>query len=321
MYWQPALAVQETNAISQGDPEVVHSPAKQALANRLGLEPESIAPDQWGSVILTQASAKDVRIVELLAGALPPAPPKWLMDIESEDHYLQSLRLALAERLHFVRRYADLLTWTEEIDSNVVYSPELLAYLRIVAMRQRVDYEATRKELENLQPSLLENISLSRRAVLQQIIRESAEEDPKGLEHIARLMEDAQRRLVIHSLGKPTQTQQQRAIDDLDELIKKHEEQQKQMQQAQSSGAGGGASPAEESRPSDFKAPGEVDRKRLARGDSWGDLPPAERKRLTQEITRNYPARYRTLIGEYFEALATPGEEKQEGLLDQEGPR
>ena len=70
--------------------------------------------------------------------------------------------------------------------------------------------------------------------------------------------------------------------------------------------------------PSELKAPGEVDRKRLTQGENWGDLPPAERDRLAQEIIRNYPARYSTLIGDYFEALAAPEEEGFDSSTDEE---
>ncbi|CAN0381653.1 unnamed protein product, partial [Ectocarpus sp. 4 AP-2014] len=108
---------------------------------------------------------------------------------------------------------------------------------------------------------------------------------------------------------KATREGQQTILDELDKLIDELEKQrqQQQQQQAAAGGAGGAAepgTPAEDSRPSELKGPGEVDRKRLVAGDAWGALPPAERERLTQAITRDYPPHYRALVEDYFRTLA-----------------
>lgn len=294
--WSAVAASDESSL-----PEPPHS--GEALVAFLGLDTsDAYAADRWGPLLLTRLGEQDTRVAELLAERLPDEPPPWFSD---ESH---SVRLACAERLHFRGRYADVLVWTEGVAPDAVYSPSLLAYLRMVAARQVVDYEAARQALAELESQPDDGLSPSRLAVVDQLRRELGREAPEGIDLVTRLMQDAGRRLGIPRVGEPTQLQQQRAIDDLDKLIKQLEEQQQQMQQAAAAAAGGSASgtPAEESRPSELKAPGEVDRKRLVMGDDWGDLPPAERERLAQELTQKYPARYRDLIGDYFQALADP---------------
>ena len=251
------------------------------------------------AIQLQEVEGQDTRLNELLAGPLPEAPPAWL-----DDH---GLCLKIAEQIYFHRRYVDVLTWLDQIEPNQVDSPELLFYLRAVAARQLVDWDTARDALDQLDSEMTNRLSVGRQSVVDQLRREVEGDDPEGLGLVSRLMDDAQRRLALTDVDQPTRDQQQRAIDELDELIKKLEEQQKKMQKGQAKGSSGGIGmPAEDSRPSDMKGPGEVDRKRFSTGDSWGDLPPAERERLAQEITQGYPPQYRSLISEYFEALSNP---------------
>ncbi len=261
------------------------------------------------------ASHREPRLAQLLVEGLPEEPngmAAWV-----QDHPIgPSLRLAIAERLFYERRYDASLAWSEDLADEEVFSPELLHYLRAVAFRLVVDYDAAREELKPLprEELLTAVLGAARQFVVERLRRELGQEKTKELAAISERMIDAERRLALGAAGKPTQAQQQRAIDALDELIKKLEEQQKE-QQACSSGAGPSSSPAQDSRPSDLKAAGEVDRKRLTAGDPWGTLSPAERERLTQEIARDFPGRYRGLIEGYFETLADP-----HALPDEEQP-
>ena len=49
---------------------------------------------------------------------------------------------------------------------------------------------------------------------------------------------------------------------------------------------------------------GKVDEKALKKiAEVWGTLPPSERQKLAQEITRDMPAKYKPMIEEYFKSL------------------
>ena len=36
---------------------------------------------------------------------------------------------------------------------------------------------------------------------------------------------------------------------------------------------------------------------------NWGSLPPQERQKIVEQITRDYPAKYKPLIDDYFKSL------------------
>lgn len=245
---------------------------------------------------------------ERLASPAPATPPEWIDDLGEAS---PSLRLAVAEELASHESFDACLAWLEGLEEETVYAPELLHYLRAVAAHQLVDDTTAREAFERLEAVLLENgeqrLGKARRWVFQQLARDF-EQKPNPLSSVARRMADAERRLAMADPSKATREGQQTILDELDKLIDELEKQrQQQQQQAAAGGAGGAAdpgTPAEDSRPSELKGPGEVDRKRLVAGDAWGALPPAERERLTQAITRDYPPHYRALVEDYFRTLA-----------------
>lgn len=283
-----------------------------------GVRSAETQDSRLGTTLLDLAVRSDLRIEPLLADDLPDEVAGWL-----QDHPIgPSLRLAIAERLFYEHRYDACLAWSAELADEEVFSPELLHYLRAVALRLVVEYDAAREELKQLpvSESLRSELGPARQFVIERLRLDLGQEKSKKLSVISERMIDAERRLALGAAGEPTQAQQQRAIDALDQLIKDLEKQQKE-QQASSSGGGPSSSPAEESRPSELKGPGEVDRKRLTAGDPWGALSPAERERLTQEIARDFPGRYRGLIEGYFETLADPDAISGDERSSEEGGR
>ncbi len=269
------------------------SVAKAARASRLAAPLRRLAAD-YGE-----------RAATLLTDP-PPSPPAWLASLGDAG---DSLRLAIAEAFASRGEYDACLAWSEGLADRPVFSPALMRYLRAVASQQTISDESATAELERfdeLSTDPTEALGPARAWVLT-ALRGELDKEPEPLPKVVRRMRDAQRRLALSQPGDKTEKQQQTILDELDKLLEDLEEQRKQQQQmAQASGPGGGAptNPAEESRPSDFKGPGEVDRKRLVAGDAWGSLPPAERERLTQSITRDFPPHYRGLIENYFKTLA-----------------
>lgn len=277
--------------------------------------PEHAVAD-WRSAVerSPRAARLGVAIRNLAASAderlgSPPSdqPPAWLDELGDAA---PSLRLAFAEQLALQDRPDACLAWLGGLDAETVYAPALLHYLRTVAHRRLVDDRAAQQSLAELEKLLVvggeERLGRARRWVVQQLGRDLAEE-PDPLSSIARRMTDTERRLASTDPGESTQRGQQTILDEIDKLIESLEKQRQQQQQAAADGANGGAEsgpPAEDSRPGELKGAGQVDRKRLVAGDAWGALPPAERERLTQSITRDYPPHYRLLVEDYFRTLA-----------------
>ncbi|TWT96096.1 hypothetical protein Pla108_31780 [Botrimarina colliarenosi] len=258
-------------------------------------------PSRLAEPLRTLAAQADERFVSLL-NAPVDTPPVWLTSLGDAE---PSVRLAVADALAAADRYDACLAWTEGLEQDQVFSPALLSYLRAVAWRMTVDDDRAAEAIERL-PADDEALGPARKWVLDALQNE-LESKPQPMPIVARKMRDVQRRLALAEPGAETQERQQAILDELDKLIEKLEEQRKQQQQMAAAAPGGGAEPgdpADESRPSELKGPGEVDRKRLVAGDAWGSLPPAERERLTQAITRDFPPHYRGLIEDYFRTLA-----------------
>lgn len=249
------------------------------------------------------AATADERIASLL-GDPPARPPTWIADLGAAA---PSVRLSIAEQLAERESYDACLAWTEGIEAVDVFSPALLHYLRAVAWRTTVDDEQAAEALEQLIEidTDVDRLGAARSWVVR-ALRDQLKTKAEPLPAVARRMRDVERRLALSESGDTTQERQQGILDELDKLIEKLEEQRRQQQQQAAAGADGSnpGDPAEESRPSEYKGPGEIDRKRLVSGDEWGSLPPAERARLTQSITRDYPPYYRRLIEDYFRTLA-----------------
>lgn len=261
-------------------------------------------PARLGPELVRIVALADGRLASL-ASAPDDAPPAWL---DSLGDAAPSFRLAIADQLADAERYDACLAWTgvDQDPYAPVYSPALAQYLRAISHRMTVsDKQASKSFKRGADDS--DSLGPAREWVVAALERE-LDAKPEPLPTVARRMRDVERRLALEEPGKTTQERQQTILDELDELIKKLEEQRKRQQQmAAASQGGAGGEPgeaAEESRPSELKGPGEVDRKRLVAGDAWGALPPAERERLTQAISRDFPPHYRGLIEDYFRTLA-----------------
>lgn len=297
--------------------------AIEAWLAEAAVDPERAASDWRGAVAEAPRAARLGPAIRALAGLVEerlasPAsdePPEWLEDAGLVS---ASLRLAFAEDLMSHQRYDAGLAWLEGVNEDEAYSPVLLWYQRAVAAQQLVEDQTAREALERLDSLLAdrpgERLGKARLWVVERLGRElGAEADP--LASVARRMVDAERRLALSDPSESTRDGQQTILDELDKLIEdleKQRQQQQQQQQAAAGGSGGSAEPgmpAEESRPSELKGPGLVDRKRLVAGDAWGALPPAERERLTQAITRDYPPHYRALVEDYFRTLASEADQ------------
>lgn len=133
--------------------------------------------------------------------------------------------------------------------------------------------------------------------------------EEKSLDEVSNKMSDVKRRLNLARAGQKTQKIEKEIVDLLEEMIKQMEEQAN----GAGSGKGGGktgkgnqaSNPAQDSRVKGSTAPGEVDKKKLKPGATWGNLDEKERAKVKNLISRDFPAHYRQTIEEYFKKLAT----------------
>ena len=63
----------------------------------------------------------------------------------------------------------------------------------------------------------------------------------------------------------------------------------------------------QDSTPLGGSGPGNVDPKSIGNASGWGNLPPKEREKALQQISKGLPAHYREVIEEYFRKLARDG--------------
>ena len=184
---------------------------------------------------------------------------------------------------------------------EVVAPAELLFY-------QAVTFHRMLNKVEGLKVinQLLDGSEFSPRryvaiAYLMQADLSTLEEET--LDHIARRMEDVQRRLDLGRAGPKVRKVEDGVVESLDKMIKKIEDEQNKQSQSQSNSLQS-RSPAKDSTPMGGKAPGNVDKKDIGHKSGWGNLPPKEREEALQNMGRDFPPHYRDAIEEYFRKLA-----------------
>ena len=111
--------------------------------------------------------------------------------------------------------------------------------------------------------------------------------EEETLDHIARRMEDVQRRLDLGRAGPKVRKVEDGVVESLDKMIKKIEDEQNKQNQNQPNWLRS-SSPPKTARPGG-KAPGDVTKKDIGHKSGWGDLPPKEREEALQQMGRDFP--------------------------------
>lgn len=262
-------------------------------------------------------SMADDRVAELVAFCEKTDRPavlpdfSWLANSDTPPLVRYNMRLYYARWLGQNGYDDDAISWTDGLAPSDVVAPETLLFYRAVASHRLVDADrADAAVAELLQRSEELPSRYQKLATLMQQDLAGLEDD--SLDHIARRMSDVRRRLELGRAGKPVQMVENGVIDSLDKLIKNLEDAAQKQALSQSSPSGGGpsATPMQDSRLAELKAPGRVDRRDIGDGADWGDMPAKEREQALQDVGREFPSHYREVIEEYFRRLAA--EESQE---------
>ena len=237
--------------------------------------------------------------------SLPPQP--WPVDKSTPDWVARNVRLWYGRWLAQQSLYDEALEQLDGLRSEEVVDPASLLFYQGVVYHRLLNQEAGMEAIGRLLerpdqgPKRYEAVARLMEADLRGLKEDS-------LDHIARRMEDVERRLDLGRAGPKVRKIQDGVIESLDKLIKELESQQQQQQDA--SAAKGGLqpkSPASESVPMAGKGPGEVTRRKVGDQSGWGNLPPRQREEAMQQIGRQFPSHYRDVIEQYFRKLATEG--------------
>lgn len=309
----PGLLATTGAAAEDATPQLALETASTTHAKSLSLE-------QLDAQIRKQATTVPLaaQVMGAVDAGAPLETPTLLASSTDTDSRLSSdLALRVAAEFAAGRRYEPCLGWLEFVSPDDSSSPLLYWHYRAVANHQLVNMvaagDAAAEVLSFDQPGF------RRVRELAELIARDAKQHKDGtLDHIARQMGDVERRLALGQPGQDNQDLQQEVIDALDEMIeeieeqrKQQQEQQQQQQQLAQGGQGSSGQPMPDSRPGELKGPGEVDDREIPPGGDWGALPPAERERVAQQIIRDFPAHYRSVIEDYFRSLATTPEDEE----------
>lgn len=187
-------------------------------------------------------------------------------------------------------------------------------YYRLLNHFKLNDKTKALEDLKNLENSFNFNKLARRQDSLVFLMSEDLKNWKEGdLGDIERDMKKSADRLQIAQGGKETQKIQKDIVDKLDKLIKDQENKGKggdgqgdkdAQAKQQKQGPGGQGQPAPDSIVMGGQGKGKLDEKELKKiAESWGTMPPAQRAKVVQEITRDLPEKYRPMIEEYFKAL------------------
>jgi hypothetical protein len=271
---------------------------------------------------LTKASAEELldRVVDSLALADPgtrrfrdacrsaEAVESPVFDgLRSDDFYQQCVRLYHARWLTQHRFFDEALSLFEALNPENSIDPAGLFFYRAVCQQRLLQPEAARESLSLLLHNTVD-VPDRFRAVAVIMQQELADQEAAGLEEVARVMSDVQRRLDLGRSDEKVQEQEGEVIALLDKLLEDLQQQQQQQQNSGGAGSGGQNQPgqqgAAESGIKGSAADGEADRRKLAETGAWGMLDKQSETQARELIRQKFPSNYLDAISRYTKKIA-----------------
>ncbi|HCP84956.1 MAG TPA: hypothetical protein DIT88_11190 [Planctomycetaceae bacterium] len=232
--------------------------------------------------------------------------PVILTNTDTPEVMRHNLRLYYARWLGQYRFYDESLEVIESLSTAQVVDPATLLFFQAAGYQQVLKKDeclAAVKQLLEQQEVIPQRYS----RVAQLIQADLAPLKTDSLDEVARLMDDITRRLEFGRAGKRVRKEEDDVIAKLDKMIEELEKQQQQQSSSSGQGSLNPSSPAQDSMPLGGSGPGNVDQRGIGNGSGWGDLPPKERQKALQQISKELPAHFRDVIEEYFRKLARDG--------------
>jgi len=270
-------------------------------------------------------------------GPAPIIVPSVFKDEKKAAFYRANLGLYYARALTHRRVYEEALATLKLFNAEQVADPSSYLFHRAVCEHAMLHKPEATKSIRRLlqEGALLAPERYKTVAVLMLVDMQTWKD--KGLDDIARKMENIERRLEIARGGPETQRQQREVLARLDELIKKLENQKKKKQgdgppkdgqpmpgdgQGDQCPDGGGpagppgppgppnginppSSPAQDSaQPAGVGGTGNVKKAQFKKLESqWDTLPPREREAALNELTAGMSTRHAEAVRNYFHNL------------------
>lgn len=235
----------------------------------------------------------------------------WLADAATPPLVSANLRLYYGRWLAHQTLYDEAAEQLAGIKPGDVVDPASLLFYQAVVHHRLLEKE---KGLQAARELLAHGHSPPRRytTVARLIEADLKDLEPETLDHIARRMEDIQRRLDLGRAGPKVRKIEDGVIESLDKMISELEQQQQKSASMSSGGQGSQSqSPLPDSRIAELKGRGEVTKRNIGSEAGWGDLPPREREEVLQQIGREFPSHYRDVVEQYFRKLAAEGSETE----------
>ncbi len=235
---------------------------------------------------------------------LPPQP--WLAGPQTPPWIAKNFRLWYGRWLAQRRLFDEAAAQLDGIQADEVVDPASLLFYQAIAHHRLLNREAAADALARLldAPDQCPRRYVTVARLMDSDLKELKEE---SLDHIARRMEDIQRRLDLGRAGPKVREIQDGVVKSLDKLIEELESAQQQQQASLGAGNVQPIRPAQESVPMGGKGPGKVAKRDIGHQSGWGDMPPKQREEALQQIGRDFPAHYRDIIEQYFRRLAGEG--------------
>jgi hypothetical protein len=239
----------------------------------------------------------------------PTAVPALLKDAKKPAFFRANLALAYGKALVNRRIHEEGLECLKVAKVEQVVDPGAYLFNRAVAEHALLQRDEANRSILRLLDDVVDAPERYKMvAALMHFDMQSWRD--KDLGHVARLMDNIERRLDLYRGGPKTQEIQKKVVLRLDEMIEELEKQQCNCSGNCKGGKPNGknvrsSSPATEDYLGGVGGPGKVDEKKFKElAEVWGKLPDKERAKAMLDLTRDMPARHRELIENYFKNLA-----------------
>jgi hypothetical protein len=264
------------------------------------------------TLALGDADAK--KLLEDARNPATPAPtevPALLKDAKKPAFFRSNLALAYGKALITRRVYEEGLESLKIAQAEQVVDPATYLFDRAVAEHALLLKDEANRTILRLLDDVVDAPERYKMVAALMHFDMTGWRD-KDLGHVARMMDNIERRLDLYRGGPQTQDIQKKVVLRLDEMIKELEDQQCNCQGGKSAKNGKPSGktvrpsgPAPEDYLGGIGGPGHVDPKKFKElAEVWGKLPDKDRAKAMLDLTRDMPARHRELVENYFKNLA-----------------
>lgn len=217
-----------------------------------------------------------------------------------------NLRLLYGRWLAASMLFDESLLVLQDISPDTVVDPAALLFYRGVALHHlgRDDEALANLSLLRSNPESVPQRYSTVAGLMEDDLKAASRHQ---LDPVARLMDRIQIRLGHARAGTRVRKDESDVIKHLDELIDQIEKQLQASQSAAQAGSGSSSTPSNPAQDSFRAGPqgvGDVTPRDLSPGGDWGNLPPKERERALQQLSKDFPSHYRDIVERYFRKLA-----------------